>query len=101
MTASKITTSRMLSEQAAVCEKMPETYLSLLISSAPTRELLYILYTDAVTCGIVIKLEDQPVEVKKQFWQDSVKDAGGRLVLSDLKKLAKGYYVLDHFIKTK
>lgn len=90
------TNEQITREQIEYCREDPNAYVHFLATNNPRRELVHMLYTDAVVTKKIKPLEVQTDEVKRFYWKMAQDEAKGKLTILPLKKLAKCLYFIEN-----
>lgn len=90
--------TRIAREQLATLRKNPNVYVEGLIKFGSTRNIMHLLYADAVTAKEIPALEGRPEDIRRYYWDQAKADAAGRLTRENLIRLSKVYYFLDHLL---
>lgn len=85
--------------QGDLCRRNADAWVSCLVKFGSQRTVMRNVYHALVMSGRLLRIEDAPVETKREFWDQAVKDCAGTLEVEKVKIVAKALYAMAYLLQ--
>jgi hypothetical protein len=88
-------------KQAALFKNEPDLYLNCLVKYSGQRVILYSTYRMLVSSGRIKRIEDLPIDFKREIFEEAKRVANGRLPTDKLVMLSCILYCLEFLLSNQ